>query len=253
MRELVYLSNNKLGQFVEDKPRRRWWPGAGKVTINLPVGSLELEHANSEDVSRRLPEKQLATVASHLELSARWYEDSKVSAGEWVVFDVPLMAIEHQSVVLFIDPVDVRSPLRTRLLLHGSSASLLPHRSDWADTVIDAWSVPSPKPSQSAFVNELECMVRSMGFDAAHLGPSTKGVNDPDRSLRQDVSSVISILDRKLSPVTAAWMSGLARVSAVFPEQDAGMEPLAECGVEVGGSIVVASPLFVERVEAPRD
>jgi hypothetical protein len=260
MRELVYLSDNKLRQFIEDEPRRRWWPGGGKATIKLPVVSVELEAASSQKNSQSQLGKQLGTVASHLELSARWYEDPQVSAGGWITFDVPMIVVEHGPGVLFFDPVDVRNPMRTRLLLHGSSASLLPRTSVWAETV-DPESIDPRKMSAPSFVYELEAMVRSMRLEAAGQDPKPKELDDPNQRLRQSVSSVICTLDRNLSPVIAAWVTGLARVSAVFPEQDAWIEYLtdsgsevdfvAECGSEVGGSIVVASPLYVERVEPP--
>lgn len=114
MRELVYLSERKLGEFRQE--RRRGFrvreigvPGVGQVGIEQPGDS------------------HLDDVIDHLGGIARWYQEDGLTPGEWVQFEATLSYLvlrqpdDHSfSVLLFAD-----EPGRRRLVLHGSPEHLV--------------------------------------------------------------------------------------------------------------------------------
>ncbi len=252
MRELVYLSNNKLRQFVNESPRRRWWPGGGRFALTLPLGSLQLEQSPSTSDRKHAPlDRQLKNVKSHINISARWYEDEELSSGEWIAFDVPLIFALSEPLALFADTCNSRVVRPTRLLLHGSSTSTQPHL--WTDVNISDNALPRGM-SQASFVYELEKVFRSVNFLAEPQGSMTEAAVDPEGRLKASVFRLIESLDYNFPPVTEAWMSGLARVSAIVsrpePATFASSDPEAS---SLPDRVVVASPLYIERVGAPQD
>ncbi|MFF3062174.1 SAVMC3_10250 family protein [Streptomyces sp. NPDC057909] len=92
MRELVYLSDRKLGQFVPESRRR--WIGRRLTAFRAttPVGGLELEAAADSD-SERQKQKHLALVISRIEEQALWFQDPAARAGRWVYFEAPLNVV----------------------------------------------------------------------------------------------------------------------------------------------------------------
>lgn len=247
MREFVYLSDNKLRQFIDPGPRRRWWPSSGKVSLSLPVGSMEVQQDATQ--GRRLIEQRLGAVDAHVDLAARWYADEDVGAGDWVAFEVPLLYSLLEPLVLFVDPLNPRDVRQTRLLLHGSASSMRP----------DLWEDAQQSPgmphqhSEASFVYEMEGAFRSLHFVQDPLRHGAEPSVDPERRLRRSVARVIATLDNNFSPVTAAWMRGVARVSVRFPAEPSPEESgeLVDESPSTPGAIVVASPLYVERAPLP--
>lgn len=248
MREFVYLSDNKLRQFLPE-PRRRWWPAIGRVALSLPPAALEVEPgrpAPTGSLGRRL-----SAVEAQVQLSAKWYEDKSVASGEWITFDLPLMYALHDPLVLFVDTLNPRDVHQTRLLLHGSASSM---RSDLWEDAAQGRDVLPRGVSETSFVHVLESTFQSLKFVADPLRYAAKQESGAGDRLRRSVARTIASLDHALSAASAGWMTGFARVSAAFPAEHLGeaAPELASDTPSVPGRIVVASPLYVERTLRPR-
>ena len=131
MRELIYLSDRKLQQFVAGKPRR-WWsrtgaeaeldvPFVGKAKVSKPEG----DHSRSPSLDRVIRSLEES------ERAARWFEDEDLSAGQWIHFESRMnftFMKGLEAVVFFVDYKPDEQPNQwhdERLLLHGSAAHLL--------------------------------------------------------------------------------------------------------------------------------
>jgi hypothetical protein len=107
MRELIYLSEAKLGQFRPERGRRFrvreiGVPGIGQVGVDPPADS------------------HLDDVVDHLAGIARWYTEDDLATGDWVQFETSLGYTIFESLLLFAEP-----PCDRRLVLHGSAVHLL--------------------------------------------------------------------------------------------------------------------------------
>ncbi len=249
MREFVYLSDNKLRQFLPE-PGRRWWPTIRKVALSLPAASLELEPDPS--TLSGLLGRRLRAVEAQVQVSARWYKDESVAAGEWIAFDLPLMYALHEPLVLFVNALNREDVRQTRLLLHGSARSM---RSDlWEDAAQGSDVLPRGV-SETSFVHVLGSSFNSLNFVADPLRYPAEQQSGPNDRLRRSVARTIASLDNALSTASAGWMTGFARVSAAFPADDLAAEVGPEVvsdTASVPGRIVVASPLYVERTSRPQ-
>lgn len=238
MRELVYLSDNKLKQFV---PERRWWGRAGRrlnrfrLDANTPVGGGGIEFdLGGEPTPAAATVRSLDAVVRHIEEHALWYQDPDARAGRWVYFEAPLHFFRVGSrdpgigTVLFLDsPVsDGYDPGTCRFLLHGNDRHLL-----------------APLPSTGLTLKD----VAGSAFTASSIR-RTADVGPPPAADRIDsapepmlppapvlpplvVSKVVERADF-LSPAGAAWMRGYARVTTLFEARSA--------------TVIVATPLYVE-------
>ncbi|GAA1904945.1 hypothetical protein GCM10009837_30610 [Streptomyces durmitorensis] len=142
MRELIYLSDSKLQQFMP-KPRR--WRGPESAKIVTPLGELNLSPRTTDPIEARA--KHFERVVEHIELNARWFQTARHQAGQWIWFEAPLNYVnipaEGKGALLFVDPEGAyeqgyprSSPCR--LLLHGSITNLIAAQS----AVVDA-SLPT--------------------------------------------------------------------------------------------------------------
>jgi hypothetical protein len=143
MRELVYLSDAKLRQFLP-KPRRFFQAGRAKVSVTTPVGGLDVEPGSAPD-EERARARRFARVVAHVERGARWFWDEGLRAGQWVAFEAPLNYLvlrgEFEEMVLFADPAEAvegyERAWRARLVLHGSA------RQRWPGCVVTPASPPT--------------------------------------------------------------------------------------------------------------
>lgn len=234
MRELVYLSEAKLAQFLPQKPP--WWARLGRnarVEVSTPVGSVDLY---AGEPMAKPTTAHLQAVIAKIETEAKWLNDPEVCPGQWVQFEMPMNYIIVSSVnlpgrglrsvivegetgpLLFLDSNDTqaRGP---RLLLHGSARHLLGH-----NTRPDQVELQTEYNSGDRFLLQF---LRSSVRDPLKDGGD--GHPHPGIALR----SLVRHLDERMGRETASWMAGYARVT-----------------MRVGGAIG-ATPLYVERVSPP--
>jgi hypothetical protein len=220
MRELIYVSQAKLRQLVPDLPKRTSLRDVD-AEVNTPVGGFKVGKATRE------AEPALAAAVARLEASdraPRWFGEPELRPGQWVHFEAPMSYGEVRDVVIFLDadqPDDsYPSGGERRLLLHGSRAHLV------------GPAVPLDVPVGGSlwprFVRAMNLVDRD---DGVELPPSG----------RYFLTRIVRFLDRmtdRLQPgYTAGWVAGYARVTAVIPADT--------------GTVLAATPLYVEHVAAP--
>ncbi|GAA2080664.1 hypothetical protein GCM10009801_39060 [Streptomyces albiaxialis] len=236
MREVVYLSDRKLRQFLPIRGRR--WPRASRVNVTTPVGGAEVERAATDAEAERL--KRLGKVVAEIRSRARTPGDPEVRAGHWVEFEAPLHQLtprEFAGTLLFLSLAGTDGP---RLLLHGSAAHLtnaIPQPVDGPadETVVTAHDGFSNGPMFITRVVQAS-PGRALLSDLEGRPSATDEEPEPGFSpLPEAVGELVRTLDRQAYPETATRMRGFARVSA---------DPLTD--PDTGATYLVASPLLVE-------
>ncbi|MET9544228.1 SAVMC3_10250 family protein [Streptomyces sp. NPDC006627] len=257
MRELVYLSDGKLEQFL---PTLRSTWRRPKVTLSSPFGGAEFDLAPEAERARL---KHLERVTREIEASAKWFADDDISPGSWVAFEAPLNYVvlggRFANLLMFTDiknrTADYPTGGRIRLLMHGSARHLLTSRRPPEVEPPNEVDLPVYGDRGSdhelwveMLVNSHDLLLETLRPEGVEVSPSSGYV----RSRRQEVlgdavRSLINALDAKVHPETAATLIGYARVTACldFHQQ---LAPRAEY---VRHAYVIASPLYVEY--APRD
>jgi hypothetical protein len=253
MRELVYLSDAKLRQFLPE-PRRFFPAGRAKVSVTTPVGGVEVEPGEASDGERTLA-RRFARVVAHVERGARWFGDEEVRAGQWVAFEAPLNHVglrgEFEGMLLFADPAEPvegyeRGGL-TRLVLHGSAKHLLlPERplvtvrprtlevrGGGGGSGGDGGSAGLAYGSAAAY-----CVTTEAGYLLPDLAERVDPIEDAPvpvtavRVLALGTRQLLASLDTQAGAATAAWTRGYARVTANLTDGS--------------DRYLVASPLYVE-------
>ncbi|MFG3260126.1 SAVMC3_10250 family protein [Streptomyces sp. NPDC048172] len=246
MREVVYLSDGKLRQFLPIRGRR--WPRASRVNVTTPFGGAEMERAAADTEAERL--KRLGKVVAEIQSRVRVPEDPGVRAGHWIEFEARLHQLtprEFAGMLLFLSVADAEGDARAngpRLLLHGSAAHLanaIPQPVDGPadETVVTGTDGFSSGPT---FFTQVVRASPGRAFlsDLEEQPSATDVGRGPGLSpLPEAVGELVRTLDRQTFPETAARMRGFARVSA---------EPLTDPGT--GATFLVASPLLVEYATA---
>lgn len=248
MRELVYLSDRKLEQFLP--ALRSMWPRP-KVNIKTPVVEIGVEPAPEAERSKL---KQLARVIAHIERTARWYADPGAAAGQWVHFEAPLnyLVLDGGPVpgmVLFVDratrSADYPEAGSTRLILHCSSNHLRVEgrpQKVIPPTGLDMEPAAYLGSGAAAFTsNNVDLLIGLLRSQPpAADGRSVVPDHNTGRHLPGATVDLLRAIDGRTHPETAAWMAGYARVTACF----------------VGGTrptrYVIASPLYIEYAPPPR-
>lgn len=220
VRELIYVSQAKLRQLVPDLPKRAGLRDV-EAEVNTPVGGFKVGKAARE------VDPGLAAAVARLEASDRapeWFVEPGIRPGEWVHFEAPMSYGDVGGAVVFLDSdqVDDSYPSRggLRLLLHGSSEHLV------------GPAAPPRVPSQPMsmwprFVRALT-LEYEMNVELAR----------PHHSFLKWVVRILDRLTDSLQPAyTAGWVAGYARVTAVIPIDS--------------GTLLAATPLYVEHVAAP--
>ncbi|WP_405609421.1 SAVMC3_10250 family protein [Streptomyces sp. NBC_00076] len=109
LREIAYLSEGKLRQFVPE-PRRM--PRTSGLRLTTPLGGIDMDAPTTDGELGQL--RHLRDVYRHLELVGEWYTTPELRAGQWVQFEAPLRCVTlsgaHQDLVLFVDSVRRRNP-----------------------------------------------------------------------------------------------------------------------------------------------
>ena len=252
--DFVYLSSQKLADLIVQTSvlqRRRF---GVRVEARSPVVSLVLAStsvpATNGSSSERIAREELVKLdKARDEINNRslWYSDPAVQAGSWIYFESPLNYCILQSeyfnpAVVFVDHVDLLPDSSVRLFLHGSVRHLL-GRPKVIDISADIESL-HPSPSSGEFVYALADNVAEVvrlihgTQDALTASPGIQA----RKSLSSSIARLLRSLDQKFVPDTAAWLGGVARVTA----------PVSARGefrnVE---RFVMATPLYIEYVSPP--
>jgi hypothetical protein len=236
VRELVYLSERKLRQFQDERPKR-WFRRVKEIGFKAPFGVGEAKVALADESASAAP--NLDRVLRELDKSDRapkWFEDETVSTGDWVTFEARLNYLvwpDKGALVLFVQPPD-QEPTPVRMLMQGSSVHVL----ECSQTT------PIDIESQAALFGS--SMLKDPGwlqffFDNQMTGAAEDIHGDPRHSL----IFVEEEVRRETLAETACWMAGLARVTYVGPvAHDRGPGPSV---------FMLATPLYVEYVCKPSD
>ncbi|GFH33928.1 hypothetical protein SCWH03_01290 [Streptomyces pacificus] len=241
MREIVYLSESKLRQFVPE-PRRV--PRAGALRVTTPLGGIDMDApaVNAEQGQLR----HLRQVSRHIELMADWYAQPDLRPGQWVQFEAPLRCVTlggaHQDLVLFVDRAgsgaDSAAYGDCRLLMHGS----VRHLRGSAPKVVDGPALEAESSDSSlgtAFVTRVGHVVEELTRHRDPLPLEPAPSREVVRLHRGGVKELIDALDDEDDSINvSAMMTGYARVTGLLR----GDGTTSRC--------VVASPLVVEYAAA---
>lgn len=191
----------------------------------MPFGLVEAEV--DDDVSRIIAAR-LSEIVEHLNImrTVKWFADDSVTAGDWVQFEAPLnidVGIDSNGgpLLMWNTPSSGQNE-GARLLLHGSEYNM-----------VDA----------SLYIDEGKLTRRPSMSRTAFFIDYLKTTGAADAELRNTIEGVLRQCDSALAEPTASWMSGYARVTLRSePPQawDGDNDP-----------VLIASPLFVERVATP--
>lgn len=239
MRELVYLSESKLAQFLPGP--RGGWRVRGSVTT--PVGSVDVDPVREPETERA---RRLERVIAQVARDARWYTEDGLRPGQWIQFEAPLNynVLDQRyfrRMLVFLEPPGGS----VRLLMHGSARHLAgtPSPVRVAGSVEDmsggGGGGESGGGGQSSggyvhLARNVELLIGTM--TSADADPSVTPPVPPP-SLGTATSRLVRALDARMYPEIAAWMTGYARVTVSLRDGD--------------DRYVVASPLNVEHTEPP--
>ncbi|MFP3986038.1 SAVMC3_10250 family protein [Streptomyces sp. E11-3] len=238
MRELIYLSDRKLSQFVDTggNGRKRRVNQLG-ATAPMGLGGFQVGLSESTPVEH----PRLAEVIRHLEKTAapQSFTDEDLRPGQWVRFSADMIyqifrdpegiarrsSADHPGppALLFWDPQppDGDDVWPTRLLLHGSPEHLVGTRADETPTVASCHTAAMSSPI--GLVDFLTGLTQ--------------------RSFSQTLWFTLRDLDGRYPAEIAARVTGYARVTANVRVDHTPF--YADSGREAS-RVVVASPLFVE-------
>jgi hypothetical protein len=243
VRELVYLSDRKLDQFLPTL--RSLWPRP-TVTVKTQVVEIGID-SSLNDQKNAL--KHLAKVIAHIERSARWFLDPGISPGQWVHFEAPLnylvVDMADRDLVFFVDrnnaTADYPTGGATRLVLHCSGAHLRTELSPAKVAAPPGDEIGGSGPGLFS-ADSVQLLLRTLHAQrtptAEHLPPE-----EVFQHLPKATSRLLHAIDARIFPETAAWMAGYARVTASFalPADDS-REPVR---------YIIASPLYIEYATPP--
>ncbi|WP_302711687.1 SAVMC3_10250 family protein [Streptomyces sp. BV129] len=239
LREIAYLSEGKLRQFVAE-PRRM--PRTSGLRLTTPLGGIDIDTSATD--SELGQQRHLQEVYRHLQLIADWYTTPELRPGQWIQFEAPLRCVTlsgaHQDLVLFVDSVRERHPDHApagacRLLMHGSAR----HLRGWTPMSVDGPElevVNSASSLGASFVTRAGQVVREL---SRHREPLPENQRTAADLHRRGVQTLLRALDEEDTGIeTSTAMTGYARVTGLLPSTDT----TSRC--------LVASPLVVEYASA---
>lgn len=222
MRELIYLSDPKLRQFV-DVRRSGGWRGilkklSGSIKVPLIEGNLEVTF----ETPSALP-SNLERVYANILNRAKWYEDISVEPGNWVLFEAKLRCMTGRSdrdtspVVVFFECARPGAQFGRRLVLHGSARNLKRNKLQLKESKKD---IEASNPDRFATVLSIFSRPSAQFF-------FSRGCTE-----ERTVSKFLAQHNQPIDYFRSATMSGCARVSAVLQGET---------------NALLASPLFVQN------
>ncbi|MGW1412242.1 SAVMC3_10250 family protein [Streptomyces sp. NPDC002403] len=246
MREVVYLSEGKLNEFLPE-PRRAL--PAVKLHAGVSLAGVNVENPapdSARDLRRHLKQVEKKVARHTLQ-----YTESELAPGRWVRFSTLLNWVtlrgRYQDLVLFVDPApDSAQPhaagATRRLLLHGSARHLRGRPPSQVDGPALSGLEDGGCSAGRTFVTNAGHVVSALAHAHDPLEPESgadEGSPAEPTGLRHraGIRDLLAALDAESTEVsTSAMMTGYARVSALLPETT------TEAGC------LVASPLIVEYV-----
>ncbi|WRZ47054.1 SAVMC3_10250 family protein [Streptomyces sp. NBC_01314] len=239
LREIAYLSDGKLRQFVPE-PRRM--PRTSGLRLTTPLGGIDMDAPTTDGELGQL--RHLRDVYRHLELVAEWYTTPGLRPGQWVQFEAPLRCVTlsgaHQDLVLFVDSVRIRNADHAtaggvRLLMHGSAR----HLRGWTPMPVDGPELEVANSASSlgaSFVTRAGQVVEAL---AGHREPLSGDQPTAADLHGRGVQALLHALDEGDHGIdTSTMMTGYARVTGLLPS------------AETPSRCLVASPLVVEYATA---
>lgn len=239
LREIAYLSEGKLRQFLPE-PRRM--PRTGALRLTTPLGGIDMDAPTTDGEFGQL--RHLREVHQHLELVAEWYATPELRPGQWVQFEAPLRCVTlsgaHQDLVLFVDSVRRLNANHStaggcRLLMHGSAR----HLRGWTPMPVDGPELEISNSASSlgaSFVTRAGQVVEALTRDREPLPGGQPTAADLHG---RGVQALLRALDEEDTGIdTSTMMTGYARVTGLLPSA----ETTSRC--------LVASPLVVEYAAA---
>ncbi|MGW8989088.1 SAVMC3_10250 family protein [Streptomyces zhihengii] len=241
MREIAYLSEGKLRQFV---PELRRMPRTSGLRLNTPLGGIDMDAPAADGDIAQL--RHLRQVDRHLELVAEWYTTPDLQPGQWVQFEALLRCVTlsgaHQDLVLFVDSTrSAEAAYRTaegcRLLMHGSAR----HLRGWAPTPVNGPELEITNSASSlgaSFITRAGQVIEAL---TRHREPRVSDESTVADLHGRGVQALLHALDDEDAAIdTSAMMTGYARVTGLLPRT----QSTSPC--------LVASPLIVEYAPAGR-
>jgi hypothetical protein len=236
MRELIYLSEHKLQQFMTDKSSSWRTKVRMEGDIKFPgIGGVKVGPADA--IQGKRTDSDLGKVIAEIESSSRaagWFADRESRPGQWVYFEAPLSFTAIGHLVIFLDlgkPTDsYPTGGSVRLVLHGSVIHLVGSTS--------VGEIPPTAFGLSRFYRMMRELDPYLAAEEAKLDGSTAPAGE-NKSPSSIISKVIDMIDQSIYPEhTAAWMAGYARITAKLPTTS-------------DADVVVATPLYVEYTAEP--
>jgi uncharacterized protein DUF7019 len=242
MRELLYLSTQKLSTFLPD------WPslsvrGAGSASVGLVSVTVDVSAASPAGFDEATI-KAFRRVVGHIEREAGYFTSPDLEAGQWVFFDVKMgygtvyrdtgLLPPEDDVALFYGSYRTAEPdgqVSTDLLLCGStehlrrrtaSAGRMGSGTEWLHDLIRKVN-DADRDGDGALPDE----VRPDALAA-------RRINVPAEIARW----VFDIIWNHHSPDQYARLQGLAKILFIVPEN------------EIVDRLVLATPLFVQYASA---
>ncbi|GAA2205497.1 hypothetical protein GCM10009850_009550 [Nonomuraea monospora] len=247
MLDLIYLSRSKLSSFKIQR-RRRWWnrlrPSRGFTVAVLGVEIGVGESARPAERQVEEPEE----VVEELKKAGRGPHSPGVPElrpGQWISFSGRFnMHIpgdgKFESVVFFLQSGESaeENGIPTRILLHGSAHNVLGGRPDFGDqgSRIASSGGLFEEVATDMRLQSMVADMRAIEEAGAEPGGSEFGLAHRSHDWFEAAAwFVVEGLEGRVSPATATWMSGLARVTAVC----------APLRGRPGPRLLIASPLHV--------
>jgi len=235
------LSEGKLAQLL---PALRSRPLPRKVNVTTPVGGFEVDMATEAEKSKF---KRFELVVGQIQRSAGWFTDPELRPGQWAEFVAPLNYLllpdsRFGGMLLFVDHPEASTEYPTggaiRLILHGSPRNLVAAYS--ADPVV-AERVPEKARLSPSAANEFMRILTS----SDPISPNFRGNHRPT-GLSEYSQRFVRELDRLALPETAAWMTGMVRITAQVKDQAATQDGKSRLRHVESMRYIYASPLYIE-------
>jgi hypothetical protein len=228
VRELVYLSQAKLQQFRKPTSKRDGLSGGVKLTAGLtglPAVEANVDYDPVAAAAGTTATLDQAEEFIRSKWPVRWWAEEELEPGEWIQFETKLAygvltspVNASRQILFFWGRDDTDDSIQ--LLLHGSPRHLVHTHGEVPAGAVDASMV-------AGLFSYLDGVDRGEMEAGATRRPGAR------------VARIVRELRYIAPDETAGWLSGLARVTFSAPGTS-------------GQRLVVASPLVVEHVPAPR-
>jgi hypothetical protein len=254
MRELIYLSENKLRRFQTERSAGLW-QRVRQVEVKAPTGA-GVNVGLSEPIAKTHPD--LAKVLKHIDRSdspARWFEEEGLEPGEWIKFEARLNFIIYSETVENYDQKGARKDPPTLpppplffwqpkpgpeksnavvLLLHGSPENLV-------------GMDPEDPPVHSATIRRVGSVLGELSKFLFQLRTAESedllSARGEYQTFEGQIFELCHRLYAMLPPETASRMVGYAKVTALMTLPD-----FIGRDTDRWTRVLLATPLYVEQM-----